>query len=461
LSRHQFSILKTAWAARITTASPILTCIFCLACLILWARPAFAEIGTDRDAPAPSEIEVEWSGRIKLQSTISWPDEDSFIKLINTDTSHDASADLRLMSKLFFGDRAYLETHYEVVVYGGETREKLEELKDLIPPLSRWRLLPGEPINDDRRLMDLTKVFSEKDSYAAYHRIDRLALTLLPDWGTLRIGRQAITWGNGFVFNPMDLFNPFAPTDIERDYKIGDDMITIQFPVGQTGDMQFLYVPRREPIEGDVEWDSESSYAAKAHFSVGTTEFDLLGARHFEDHVVGLGSAGYLGGAAWRADATWTFLRDGHGRDGYLSFVANTDYSWTWDKRNWYGFIEFHFNGLGDDDPEDAFSDPDVIERMERGELFALGRAYLSGTVQVELHPLFNFFLTSINNLNDPSGIIQPRAIWDVAENFLITVGGNIGWGEEGTEFGGLEIPRTELLTTAPDTAFVWLNYYF
>ena len=44
---------------------------------------------------------------------------------------------------------------------------------------------------------------------------------------------------------------------------------------------------------------------------------------------------------------------------------------------------------------------------------------------------------------------------------FLITFGGNIGWGEEGTEFGGLEIPRTDLLTTAPDTAFVWLNYYF
>ena len=69
-------------------------------------------------------------------------------------------------------------------------------------------------------------------------------MTFERDWGLARIGRQAVTWGNGFLFNPMDLFNPFAPTQIDRDYKIGDDMIFTQFPLKQTGDLQLLYVPR-------------------------------------------------------------------------------------------------------------------------------------------------------------------------------------------------------------------------
>jgi hypothetical protein len=54
-----------------------------------------------------------------------------------------------------------------------------------------------------------------------FHPAYRLALGIQPNWGLIRIGHQAVTWGNGLLFNPMDLFNPFSPSDIERDYKIG------------------------------------------------------------------------------------------------------------------------------------------------------------------------------------------------------------------------------------------------
>ena len=427
---------------------------------------AFAQTG---DASAETQaagswlehVDSEFSGHVRTRLRVSWPDDDSFYKLIDTDTNGDASADIRLKEKLYFDNWGYLDTHYEAIIAGGETREKFEELKRRFPAFTSVGFLPGGQLEDNRRLLDMTKTVSETDTRIVYHRIDRLALTLLPEWGTIRIGRQALTWGNGFLFNPMDLFNPFAPTDIERDYKVGDDMATIQFPVGDMGDLELLYLPRRDPVDHDVEWDSESSYAGKYHFSRGTTEFDLLAARHFEDFVVGAGAAGYFRDAAWRADATWTFLDDGRDKDGYLSFVANMDYSWVWRTRNYYGFVEFYYNGLGENNPVDAFTNPDVIERIDRGELFALGHAYLTGTVQVELHPLFNAFVTIINNLNDPSGIIQPRANWSFSENTQITFGFNVAYGEDGTEFGGFNIPRTNLLTTAPDTAFLWLTYYF
>ncbi|GAF82331.1 unnamed protein product, partial [marine sediment metagenome] len=125
------------------------------------------------------------------------------------------------------------------------------------------------------------------------------------------------------------------------------------------------------------------------------------------------------------------------------------------------GFLEFYFNGLGDDDYADAYTDTTISERLNRGELFTLGRTYMSGHIRLELHPLFNVYLTVINNLTDPSGTIQPRATWDISEDTQITLGGNIYYGRRGTEYGGFKIPNTNYLTKPSDSAFLWLTYFF
>lgn len=394
-------------------------------------------------------IECNWGGYVKTRGSMSLPDDDSFYKLVGTEPYYDGSAEFRFMSDIFFGNWGFFEIHYEAVFSGGETRSKNKE--DLV--ISR-------PVEDDRRVMDLTRTIYENEDYILYDRLDRLSLTYLPKWGTVCIGRQAVTWGNGFVFNPMDLFNPFSPTDIDRDYKTGDDMVSAQILENKIGEFQFLYVPRRDPENGDVKWD-QSSLAGKLHFVRGTTEFDIMAARHFEDFVIGIGSTGYLGNAAWRLDGTWTFLNEDSDRDGYLSLVANMDYSWVWWGKNLYGFLELYFNGLGRDNYADAITDPAITERLDRGELFTLGRTYLCGQIRVELHPLFNVYLTAINNLVDPSGIVQPWAVWDIAEGFQITFGGNLYYGRTGTEYGGFEIPGTNLLYQAPDSVFLWLTYFF
>jgi hypothetical protein len=165
-------------------------------------------------------------------------------------------------------------------------------------------------------------------------------------------------------------------------------------------------VVRRNPETDDVEFD-QASLAGKLHTAVGTTEFEFVAGKHFEDFVIGAGSTGYFGDAAWRVDGTWTFLDDDT-NDDYLSLVANMDYSWVWFKKNLYGFVEYYFNGLGEDDYQEAVLNPAIAERVARGELFALGNHYLTGQLQAELHPLFNVFFTAINNIEDPSGILNP-----------------------------------------------------
>ena len=79
----------------------------------------------------------------------------------------------------------------------------------------------------------------------------------------------------------------------------------------------------------------------------------------------------------------------------------------------------------------------------------------------MELHPLFSAFLTSINNVEDPSGILQPRVIWDIRQNLQMTMGANLFWGSKGSEYGGFIIPGTDIRSKSPDNVYLWLTYYF
>ncbi len=405
------------------------------------------------------EIDAKWGGHVKVSGDVSWPDDESYFKPAGTGAYYDGFAELRLKNKLFFAYWGYLETHYEAIYTEGDTSRKLSKLSRFYPDLYS-SLIIGSSVEDSRRLMDLTKTICDNDEYNLYHRLDRLVLILQPEWGNIRIGRQALTWGNGLLFNPMDLFNPFAPTDIDRDYKIGDDMITTQFSLYKTYDLQFLYVPRRDSDSHNVEWN-DSSLAGKLHFVSGTTEFDIMAGRHYKDEVIGLGSQGYLGDTVWRMDATWTFLPEESRKNSYLSLVANMDYSWVWLKKNFYGFIEFYFNGLGKNNYTKAYSDPDITERLVRGDMFSLGRTYLSGEIQAELNPLLNVYFTIINNLADLSGILQPRLNWDMAENTQLTFGANISYGKTGTEYGGFKIGQTNYLNKPSDGVSLWITCFF
>ncbi|MEA3471457.1 MAG: hypothetical protein U9R24_07050 [Thermodesulfobacteriota bacterium] len=426
---------------------------------VVWAEEGIAPDKSASSKDFPGDIDAEWGGYIKCRGVASWPDYDSFYSLVGAGTYYDGSAEGRLKNRLYFGTSLYFDTHYEIILSGGDRRRNQKKLERLFAGVLEEGYILRK-VEDDRRLLDLTKAISDDDDYIFYHRLDRLSLTIQQRSLVVRLGRQAVTWGNGFLFNPMDLFNPFAPTDTEREYKVGDDMALAQFSLGRSSDVQLLYVPRRDPSTGDLESD-QSSFAGKMNFAKDTTEFDIMAAHHFEDDVVGVGFSGYLGDTAWRLDATWTFLDEKRDKSDFFSLVANMDYSWVWWEKNFYGFFELFYNGLGDDRYFDSLFERAVAERLDRGELFTLGRCYLAGHIRMEIHPLVNVFFTVVNNADDPSGILQPRLTWDVTQDLQFTCGGNIFYGGRDTEYGGFRIPPIDILIKSPDSTYMWLAYYF
>ena len=51
-------------------------------------------------------------------------------------------------------------------------------------------------------------------------------------WGDLTAGRQAITFGKAYFWNPLDVFFPFDSSQIDREYKPGVDALRIDVPLG-------------------------------------------------------------------------------------------------------------------------------------------------------------------------------------------------------------------------------------
>ena len=389
--------------------------------------------------PCAAALDVEGGGHIKILGSISRYDTSHYIGLARKgQTFFDGAAQLRLKSLLTFSDRFAFDIHYEAVASGGQTRNAVSQLsKGTMDP----RLIAPAP-SDDQNLFSLTDVITDNDDLIAYHRIDRLVLSYDGDQATVRAGRQALTWGNGLTFNPLDLFNPFAPSDIIRDYKTGLDMVVLQAYGGGFSDLQFVWVPRRS-LESDNITSTDSTYAAKFQFATGSIDTDVMVAQDWGDPLLGLGAVGYWGDAAWRMDAKWTVLSETDTKDGYLEAVFNIDTSWNRANRNWYGFVELFHNSLGNDDPRQALLDPALRDRIHRGQLFTTGRWYFDGLVQVELHPLVQAYLSVILNLEDGSTLWQPRLSWDATAWLRVLLGANMAVGKSNTEFGGIVDPQT------------------
>ena len=83
----------------------------------------------------------------------------------------------------------------------------------------------------------------------------------------------------------MDILNPFDPAAVDKEYKLGDDMLYGQFLRDNGDDLQGVAVFRRNLETGDVDADW-SSFALKYHGLSGAGEFDLLAALHFDDPLV-------------------------------------------------------------------------------------------------------------------------------------------------------------------------------
>ncbi|MED5462453.1 MAG: hypothetical protein VYC03_07510 [Pseudomonadota bacterium] len=312
---------------------------------------------------------------------------------------------------------------------------------------------------DDRRLLNLTSTITDNDNRVAFHRLDRLTATWSSDKLVVRIGRQAITWGNGLVFSPMDIVNPFDPTAVDTEYKPGDDMVYGQYLRDNGDDIEFAQVYRQDPVSGDTNTAAMTT-AVKYHGFAGQGEYDVLVSKHHDETTIGIGGNRSVGGAVVHGDIVWTDGEDG----SKLQLVTNVSYSWVWGDRNVSGMLEYYYNGFGQPSGHYGLAglsqNRALIDRLQRGETFTLGRKYLAGGLTIEMSPLWMLTPNLFANLDDGSALfrlVTRNSLGDDAE-FLGAV--SVPIGPAGSEFGGLEAGLPGLYLATSLSLFAQFSFY-
>jgi hypothetical protein len=396
----------------------------------------------------------KFGGHVKYQYTHTDYRADDLIAVFGDDPARDHGLDLRLKAENRRGPWDFA-AHYELLAVNGDTLDARRGVAAAGIPFTG--AVSGLP-DDRRRLFDLTHVITDRDRRAAVHRLDRFSVSHGSARQTLRFGRQAVSWGNGLVFQPLDFVNPFSPIAIDKDYKTGDDMLYGQWLVGEKDDLQAILLPRRDPDTHHVESD-QSTYAIKFRARLAGVDVDLLAARHFSENLAGIGVVKSVGGAVWRLDASFTDLENG---DYATSLVTNMDYSWIWGGKNVYGYIEYFRNGVGETDRANYVTPgAELSARIARGELFTLARDYATLGLQVELTPLFNLHTNLIANLNDGSIYLQLRGVYDWQQDVQLMAGVNFPSGDRGTEYGGVPVAGSSVFVSTGKSVYLRGAVYF
>jgi hypothetical protein len=314
-----------------------------------------------------------------------------------------------------------------------------------------------------RNWWDLHHTFTDAGEHYAAHYVDRLSLAYSGSHAVFRLGRQALTWGGGLVFHPMDLFNPFPPNAVDTEYKPGADMLYGQWLFDSGADLQGVVVPRRDPLTRQLT-AGQSAAGLKWHGFLGAQQqngYELMFARDYGSNALGLALNGTLGGATWTAEAVPTRLPGG---SVHTSWLANIQYAWACFGRNCSGYAEYYRNGFGVAGSHNTLADLPVplTDRLARGELFTVSRNYLALGLTLEWTPLLNIKPLLVTNLDDHSSLLVVQAVRSLSDTANLTLAVQSGLGPHGTEYGGLETAAGSGTYVAPDRyLYLRVDWYF
>ena len=384
---------------------------------------------------------AELTGRVKaFGSATELPSTDILVPTVS-DQLTDIRLDLRLMFKHSSGSVRF-EFDPTLTWTGGDA---VQLLRTIGLPLDQ---LPG---NDSSRYFDWSEEIFGDDQHRLVSRVDRLSITYRrPGW-SIQMGRQAISWGNGLVFQPLDLFSPFAPTTIDREYKPGVDSVLFESLVGNSSELQLLWIGR----QGDTAPSTPDTKALKWHSQLSDLSLDLIVAEHIGDDFAAFSLSLPVAGSLLRLETS----RLCDDAACTLSGLANLDYTITLGPTLLYLFGELYHNGFGLEQMTDRVP-ARLSERMARGEIFTLMKNYGSLGVNITWHPLWSQSFIVLENLEDQSGLFQTAVNYEPGDASRVQFGVSVPYGASNTEFGEREFGN-DTTSGGGSTYFVSVAFYF
>ncbi|BDG07069.1 hypothetical protein [Anaeromyxobacter paludicola] len=277
------------------------------------------------------------------------------------------------------------------------------------------------------RLRQLQGSLSRSDGFLLWQELDRAALALHLPGLELTAGRQAIGWGRGVLFSAIDVFAPFTPLEIDREWRRGVDALRAELRLGDRSSLELV-------AAGAESWDG-TAVAGRLRGYLGDVDAELAAGRLAGDLFVGASSSAAVAKAEVHGEAAVFQLREplepGSGRAVWKA-VAGASYRFD----VWRGVTllgEYHRSGFGVSDPRTLLArlaSPAFAARVARGDTQILGRHAVALLASSELSEELSVSLLALASPSDGSGVLSPGAVFTLGQSATVAANAYLPFGE-------------------------------
>lgn len=291
----------------------------------------------------------------------------------------------------------------------------------------------------------------DQGNFSVFQNLDRLVLTFRGSFYDLMVGRQTIAWGSARVVNPCDVIAPFTFDELDKEERIGVDALRWRIPIGRLGEFDAGY------IVGKAAQSKNSAFFTRLKLYKLQSDVSFLLVGFGQNVLIGLDIARSIGGAGTWLETAYVLTNEfkPENRDyaqNYFRATLGCDYSFNGKS---YVFLEYHFNGAGQNQAKNYLWNLRKIAYQE-GSVYLLGKHYLIPGCSYQFTPLISSVCESLINLTDPSVYLAISGEYNIAQNIYLVLGTFIGVGKSVrdfsylSEFGGY-----------PDVYFTSFRIYF
>ncbi|MBN1975671.1 MAG: hypothetical protein JW787_18705 [Sedimentisphaerales bacterium] len=307
------------------------------------------------------------------------------------------------------------------------------------------------------RIRRLDWEIQETDTFLYKHEIDRAQVAIHPEWGQVIIGRQGIGLGRGTIFSAVDIFAPFSPLEVDREWRRGIDAIRIERNISSTSSVELI------GAFGQT-WE-QSALITRARGYIGDIDGEILFGKRAEDTMFAGVISASVSDAEVHSELAFFHTHELQADSDILSndhevikFVFGGSY--TFNIGNGLTWLnEYHYSGFGlkniEDIPTQSLNE-DFMDRIIRGDTQILGRHAIASQLSYPFRIDLNGSLLILQNPQDRSGIVSPSINWDFSQSSSLVGSFFIPWGDKPSngiiqsEYGG-----------TPISIFIQLRSYF
>jgi len=322
------------------------------------------------------------------------------------------------------------------------------------------------------RAVDLTWDWHTDDHSSAILWLDRANVKMALSNADLTAGRQPITFGKAYFWNPLDVFLPFDPLQFDRDYKPGVDAARLDVSWGPFSGLNLIAVAGRE-VDAygrfldngsflDTSWYG-SAMLAHAFTTYAGWDLALQGGKIYGGYQLGGGLVGEIGPVETRVEAAYFWAQSGSEplagppagdliEDNFTAVVGighRFDNTLTLQ-------LEYFYNGAGDSHD----LNPSFV-RFITGNILQMSSNLTGFLISYEFLPILLGQLIWLQSWDDSSSGIQPIISWSATDNIDLLIGANINLGERPTEAPAMTPKIRSEFGTFPNLYFFQFKWHF